>query len=50
MSHLAWNDLGYALGGTLSDRLNPSHPCFDKKLKGAWKSFSKKAHGHEDLT
>lgn len=28
--------------GTLSDRLNPSHPCFDKKLKAGWKGFSKK--------
>ena len=28
--------------GTLSDRLNPSHPRFDKKLKAQWKDFSKK--------
>ncbi|CAK9001906.1 unnamed protein product [Durusdinium trenchii] len=28
--------------GTLSDRLNPSHPRFDKKLKASWKGFSKK--------
>ncbi|CAJ1457288.1 unnamed protein product [Effrenium voratum] len=28
--------------GTLSDRLNPTHPRFDKKLKASWKSFSKK--------
>ena len=31
--------------GTLSDRLNPSHPRFDKKLKAQWKDFSKKDQG-----
>eukprot|EP00929_Paragymnodinium_shiwhaense_P059114 TRINITY_DN29590_c0_g1_i1.p1 TRINITY_DN29590_c0_g1~~TRINITY_DN29590_c0_g1_i1.p1 ORF type:complete len:457 (-),score=136.86 TRINITY_DN29590_c0_g1_i1:402-1772(-) len=29
--------------GSLSDRLNPGHPCFDKALKQSWpKNFSKK--------
>ncbi|CAE7675787.1 hexb1 [Symbiodinium microadriaticum] len=28
--------------GTLSDRLNPTHPRYDKQLKARWKSFSKK--------
>jgi hypothetical protein len=28
--------------GTLSDRLNPSHPHFDAALKAKWKTFSKR--------
>lgn len=28
--------------GSLSDRLNPTHSCYDKKLKTSWKSYSKK--------
>ena len=29
--------------GTLSDRLNPTHPHFDKGLKARWKELPKKA-------
>ena len=28
--------------GTLSDRLNPTHPCFDADIKARWKSLPKK--------
>ena len=28
--------------GTLSDRLNPTHPHFDASLKAAWKKMPKK--------
>ena len=28
--------------GTLSDRLNPTHPCFDDTLKVQWKKLPKK--------
>ena len=28
--------------GTLSDRLNPDHPCFDASLKAQWKSLPKR--------
>ena len=33
---------GSGRGGTVSDRLNPAHRCFDKELKDRWTSLPKR--------